>query len=135
KPRSERGDTTPTIRHPRASPEGVLSGDLVPKIAPVGIVLLDERVFPIAIPALQRSFALNGHGDIAKGLEIDEPLYVSGFGVSGNETFPMLVNAADEIIGDTNIGAPPPHIRKNIDISAHNGILKYSALGSSPRVT
>jgi len=47
----------------------------------------------------------------------------------------MFINPANEIIGDANVSAPPPHIGKNVDIAAHWDILKCSALGSSPRVT
>ncbi len=66
---------------------------------------------------------------------MNKPLDVTRFGVTGNQAFAVLVHSANQVIGDANIGLPPTHIGKNVDKAAHLGIMKYRALGSSPRVT
>src|SRR3546814_11077973 len=71
--------------------------DIFPKITPGRIATLDKREFPLAIPALQHLFALDGRLDAVMRFEEHEDLDGVALREPINHAMAMLVDAPHQI--------------------------------------
>src|SRR5690349_20436497 len=79
------------------------SNQLVVKIIPIRIHLVNELDLPRARPVLDVFLALNGTEDVVEALVIYEYLQTILFGESVGQAFPMLIRSSWQIAGHTGI--------------------------------
>ena len=70
---------------------------------PVGVGLLDEGDFPVALPGFDLLFALDSRDDGIALLVPDQQLDVVPSGEAGNDTRLVFVNALNEIASDAYV--------------------------------
>ena len=85
-----------------------------PKIQPLRILLFDQFQLPAAQPPLHPLLLRNRFDDIAVNLEIHQHLHAVLLGEARHQTIPMLLDTAQEIVGDPHVKRPISLTRQNI---------------------
>ena len=98
---------------------------------------LDLVDFPVARPALDGLFALNGRGGARVLLEIDKLVYAIAFRETVRAAFAVFMDAPDEIVGHADIKSAVAVFREDVDIEgAHERKeTPYWIPGTSPGMT
>jgi hypothetical protein len=115
-----------------------MARDLRVEICPVGIVFLDQRYLPGARPFLESLLALDRILDLIEGFEINQPGHLMLLGETLGDLQLMLCNAADEVIGHTDVKRATDAAGENVDVIAactHQPPLGYWVARSSRAMT
>jgi hypothetical protein len=108
------------------------AGDLVVEIDPVRIFRFNEFNLPGSIPALEALFPPNCRFNVGMRFEIDESMYFILFCEAGHCARTMFIDAAHEIIRDTDVKRAPDFAGKDVDpIVAFNAHLEGTELTGS----
>src|SRR3546814_20095031 len=92
--------------------------DIFPKITPSRIATLDKREFPLAIPALQHLFALDGRLDAVMRFEEHEDLDGVALREPIHNAMAMLVDAPHQTVRHTDVARSAALTRHDV---AENG--------------
>lgn len=106
-------------------------GHLLEQVDPGGIVLFDQREFPLSRPPLDRRLALNGGLDsVVRFAPHQQPHAVEPREL-GRDSGPMIGHAPDEVVRDAGVKRSVALARENINstaIVAHRkGPMPYQA--------
>src|SRR5260370_30076711 len=93
-------------------------GELIVKIAPVGIFSDDEGNFPRPRPMLDVLFPLDRSADLVMTLGVDQPLQAVALSEALSHTLAILPNAPRKIAGDADIERPVRPGRDDVNPSA-----------------
>ena len=111
------------LRHPE-----LVSGSILPptrskrwqsnahrKVAPLGVLAIDQIDFPLPVPALELFLPLDGGVYVAVHFEMDEAVDGVFRGMSGQGVVAVLPHAAEQLGGDADIQRAIVLARKDID--------------------
>src|ERR1700722_2158057 len=88
------------------------------QIIPIGIHLVNEADFPRARPMLDRLLALNRVADIVELLLVDEKLEPVSLRESVDQPLAMLIDASEQIAGDTDVKYSATSVGHEVDEAA-----------------
>jgi hypothetical protein len=88
------------------------------QIVPIGILLLNQSDISGPIPLLQPRFALDRFFEVIELFELHEPRNLVFLRKALCQLQPMLADAADEVIGHTNVKRPSDSAGKDVDVEA-----------------
>jgi hypothetical protein len=96
--------------------------EIVIKIAPVAILLLNESHLPGTRPPLKRLFPLNSERDFLMPLGVDKALQPVAFGEAFDDSVTMLINTSRKIARNTDVERSVWPIGQYADPSSLHGI-------------
>ena len=102
--------------------DGGIEDDIGCEVAPGWVNTIDEIVLPGALEVLELLLTSNGLFDVGEDLKVDELGAVVFMGKHGARAFDMLIDAALETIGNTDVENAVGNVGHEIDVAfgAHN---------------
>jgi hypothetical protein len=94
------------------------------QIIPFSIEAMDQPNFPSSRPMFDGLLSLNCNTDIVVLFVVDEPFKTVRIGKSLYGTFAMLEDAADEVVGDTDVKHAVALIGEDVNTAAAHGLIE-----------